>query len=315
MEQSQIIFIISLPRSGSTLLQKLLCTQDKVDSISEPWLMLPLVSMLKPSSTKAQYSHKKSSEFINDMIQEMPGEINSFYEKLRHFVLDVYSELPSDDSHFFIDKTPRYHLILDELHEIFPAAKFIYLVRNPIQITSSIMNSSNMCDNNLAKLHGYHLDLYTGFNNMANSIKVNMDKIHIVNYDSLVENNKKEIEGVCKFLNINFNDEALLNWKSISFLGAAGDETGIYTYHSVSQDSKNKWKSEKITITRKMIIRNVIQGISKSNLDILGYQKDNLLTDLRRVELDLNPLKNIKDYVNYLSYRTINFMKRKVLNY
>ncbi len=304
-----------MPRSGSTLLQKLLCTQNNIDSISEPWLMLPLVSMLRPTRTKAQYSHKKSSEFINEMIQEMPGEMNSFYEKLRNFVLDVYSELPSDDSHFFIDKTPRYHLILDELHEIFPAAKFIYLVRNPIQITSSIMNSSNMCDNNLSKLHGYHLDLYTGFNNMANSIKVNMDKIHIVNYDSLVENNKKEIEGVCAFLNIHFNDEALLNWKSISFLGMAGDETGINTYHSVSQDSKDKWKSEKITITRKMIIRNVIQGISKSNLDILGYQKDILLSELKRVELNLNPLKNIKDYFNYLSYRTINFVKSKILNY
>ena len=47
MEGKKIIFLISLPRSGSTLLQKMLTVSPEIYSVAEPWLMLPLAFMLK----------------------------------------------------------------------------------------------------------------------------------------------------------------------------------------------------------------------------------------------------------------------------
>ena len=35
------IFLFSLPRSGSTLLQRVLMSHKDIASVAEPWLMLP----------------------------------------------------------------------------------------------------------------------------------------------------------------------------------------------------------------------------------------------------------------------------------
>ncbi|WP_189477523.1 sulfotransferase [Halioglobus pacificus] len=40
MEQTELIFLISQPRSGSTLTQRLIATHEEVFTRSEPWLML-----------------------------------------------------------------------------------------------------------------------------------------------------------------------------------------------------------------------------------------------------------------------------------
>ena len=40
------IFIFSAPRSGSTLLQRVLAAHTQVATASEPWILLPLLSPL-----------------------------------------------------------------------------------------------------------------------------------------------------------------------------------------------------------------------------------------------------------------------------
>ena len=48
MEKIKPIFIISLPRSGSTLVQEVLLHIDNVNSHSETWILLPILFSLKP---------------------------------------------------------------------------------------------------------------------------------------------------------------------------------------------------------------------------------------------------------------------------
>lgn len=47
MSDSNLIFLISQPRSGSTLLQKLIATSNQIDTLQEPWLMLHPLYALK----------------------------------------------------------------------------------------------------------------------------------------------------------------------------------------------------------------------------------------------------------------------------
>ena len=64
---------------------------------------------------------------------------------LKSHILDLYREISkknrNDDFIYFLDKTPRYYWILNEIHELFPEAKYIYLTRNPINVFSSTMTS------------------------------------------------------------------------------------------------------------------------------------------------------------------------------
>ena len=59
-------------------------------------------------------------------------------------MLYVHTQYASDsdsDSIYFLDKTPRYYLILKELEQVFPDAKFIFLFRNPVQIYASMLST------------------------------------------------------------------------------------------------------------------------------------------------------------------------------
>ena len=62
------IFIFSLPRSGSTLLQKIIASSNEVSTSSEPWILLPLLYSQKEEGTLSEYSHKNAVLALNDII-------------------------------------------------------------------------------------------------------------------------------------------------------------------------------------------------------------------------------------------------------
>ncbi|MBT8101022.1 MAG: sulfotransferase, partial [Gammaproteobacteria bacterium] len=49
------VFLLSLPRSGSTLLQRMLMTHPAISSVPEPWLLLPIFYPRRTSGHSAEY--------------------------------------------------------------------------------------------------------------------------------------------------------------------------------------------------------------------------------------------------------------------
>ena len=58
MLDRNLIFIVSQPRSGSTLLQNLLSNNTQVNTASEPWILLRLAPFFKPSLINATFDYK-----------------------------------------------------------------------------------------------------------------------------------------------------------------------------------------------------------------------------------------------------------------
>ena len=83
-------------------------------------------------------SRKALSSFLSQI-----SEDEKFYQKqLAVFLNSLYERAIRDrNKKFFLDKTPRYYLILEELAQMFPAARFILLFRNPIAVFNSIMET------------------------------------------------------------------------------------------------------------------------------------------------------------------------------
>ena len=55
--ETGLIFLISQPRSGSTMLQKILGANKDVHTVSEPWIALHLLYMLRERGVTAEYGH------------------------------------------------------------------------------------------------------------------------------------------------------------------------------------------------------------------------------------------------------------------
>ena len=67
------LFLLCLPRSGSTLVQRVLASHAEIATVSEPWLLLPLLYSIREHGIRAEYWHQTAAQAIADFIEELPG--------------------------------------------------------------------------------------------------------------------------------------------------------------------------------------------------------------------------------------------------
>jgi len=150
------IFLLSLPRSGSTLLQRLLATAPEVSTASEPWILLPLLYALRPSGAAAEYDHQVMTQGVHDLLAQVPNGRELYLAEVKRLALDLYTAAAAPGSRFFVDKTPRYHLIAADLLEMFQDAPFAILWRNPLAVVASTVKS---WAGGRWAVHRWHVDL------------------------------------------------------------------------------------------------------------------------------------------------------------
>lgn len=287
----QPLFIISLPRSGSTLLNKLLASHSQIASHSEPWILLPIVNLTNRDNTISDYSWGMSSTGINDIKRTLESKGFQWDEILRNFANDIYSKLAEADEKenvkYFLDKTPRYHLIVDSIANIFPDAKFLILTRNPLACLSSGIETWGR---GKLRLHGQFVDLLEGPKNLSHAIELLGSRKHIVRYENLVGDTECELESIFRFLGI-AHEQVNTIFSNHSIGGSLGDPTGHKEYgKSISQQSLNKYKRTLGTWYRKRFASRYIASFDERTLEVLGYDKCSLMNDVSVLPSSLDNL-------------------------
>jgi Sulfotransferase family len=277
----QIVFLISVPRSGSTLLQKILAAHPEVASTGEPWILLPLAFMDRDRGVEAVFAHQSAARGIREMIENLPEKRRSYTAHLRRFCLGLFEDLARGKP-IFLDKDPRYYLILDFLVELFPDAKFIFLFRNPLDVMCSMMSTWL---NDRLMLHAYHVDLYEGVRLMSRGCRDYADQSINVHYERLVGSPRQEVHRVCDFLAISYCDELLAKYKEVDFGGSMGDPTGIHRYEGVSTASVNIWPKRLNNWYRIRFARKYLQALGDDALAPWGISLDEFEKAVRKMNI------------------------------
>ena len=134
----QPLFLLSLPRSGSTFTQRLLSAHPKISTCPEPWLLLPLLYTLRERGSYTEYGHYLMHAGVRDLCAALAGGEAAYRKTLARTALDLYGQAADADARYFLDKTPRYHLIAEELPALIPQGKLIFLWSNPLAMLASI---------------------------------------------------------------------------------------------------------------------------------------------------------------------------------
>ncbi len=104
-----LIFLISQPRSGSTLLQHILGSHSQIHTLPEPWLMLHPVYALRSSGYNAEYQAKTAYLALEEFLENIPNGNQVYYEAIGKMISHIYqTSLNTVNKQFFLDKTPRY---------------------------------------------------------------------------------------------------------------------------------------------------------------------------------------------------------------
>jgi len=310
------VFLISLPRSGSTLLQKMLSVSPNVHTVAEPWIMLPFAYMLEREGIAAEYGHGICYDAIDDLISRLPDGHDDFRKQVRSFVLGIYNKAANSSGNgIFLDKTPRYYLIVPFLHDVFPDAKFIFLFRHPLDVLASIFKSWQK--NRFSPLlQENYIDLIKGPKLLASGYRLVKNHGLAVSYSSLVSDPKTSLIKICSHIEIDFLPEMLTEYKKIQFSGRMGDSFGIKTYTKVSPSSVEKWREFTTNHYRKIYVKRYLQFLGTDLLLSFGINKNTLMDEIDQIQVSwFSWLLSLRDFIGDIGFRFSLLVKRLGLIY
>lgn len=324
MNSIKPIFIFCMPRSGSTLLQRVLMSNVNISSSSEPHILLPLAHTLKREGVVAQYMHQNVVKATEDLIASLPHKHEDYFKLVREFVNSIYQLLSDPKATYFLDKTPNYHWIIPEIHDIFPNAKFIFLFRNPVQSLSSAIKTFGKGRFNRVEM--FYLSAVDGFEELSKGYQLLKNKSYCLKYEDFIQNPEFHLKEISAYLNLEYDNRMIENFNSQKLNGRLGDPTGIKDYNSINKTSTEKWRLVFNTRFRKQFLKNYIKKHSEESLIIQGYDKNEICTDIESLNTNgkYNIITDVKDVIrlnligrfkiNLFFGKNLKWIKNKYLN-
>ena len=192
------IFIVGLPRSGSTLVETLLSDNEKIKGLGENSVINMAVLNQVSNKIFAKNFDKKNFEFLIDC------------SELKQFVLKKFSNLMEFNENIrIVDKTLENFFNIDIILKLFPNAKFIHCFRNlndaVIAIFQSLLPTLSWT-HNLDDITNYIDDYLKAINYFKNK---HPDKIIDVKLENLTDNNEKIAKKIFNFCNLDWNEKSL----------------------------------------------------------------------------------------------------------
>jgi len=295
-QQAKPIFLFSLPRSGSTLMLKVLSAHEKIASVSEPYLMLPLCYAHRKEGVAAEYSHIITSNGIRNVIANMPNKEEDYFKFMGEFTSRVYASLCQHNETYFLDKTPFYFYSIPEIAKVHPDAKFIFLFRNPVQIFASMMTTFN--NNRFFKNYRRHNQLVLGPALLAEGYELLKERSCMVRYEDFVVNPGEQLQKILKYLDLDYHEDMLTQYINQDLRGGMGDPTGVSSYNAIMPKSLDKWKSVFNTAYRKKVLLNYISNIPEGFFNTAGYNKHQITEEIRKNKASIG-YRNIQDMADY----------------
>ena len=280
------VYIFSLPRSGSTLVQRVLGRSPRVKTVAEPWVLIPFFTSLKKDTALAFYGHNYCAQAINDFVTKLPEEAETYQEGVKKMAEYLYASLCDDSISYFLDKTPRYHLVATEIIKTFKAeAKYILLLRNPLDVISSIVES---VAHGRWNLHKWEIDLFEGLKNIHALFDSYSSQLCILHYESLVSGDLTSWKELFGYLELDF-DESYVAGLSRHQINGMGDPTGQKKFDNLSSLSVGKWKNSITSLHRKKWLIHYLDFLGKDLCDDLGYNYSNLRDEINALST-INPM-------------------------
>lgn len=272
------IFLLSLPRSGSTLVQRVLGSYPTVATAAEPWMLLPLLTPVTPVPVMAGSWDRTISGALQDFNSQLFNGESEYLAAVRDAALRLYASAAPAGARYFLDKTPPYHHIIDQLVRTFPSARFVILWRNPLSVLASIIETLS---DGRWDTHQYRGDLFHGIANLTAARTRYADRIYSIRYEDLLDGNAGW-RALMSHLGIPFEAESLTRFQAVELPGRMGDPTGVHAYTSLSQDPLEKWRSTICNPVRIAWSERYLRWIGRERLALMGYDFDELVTDLHR---------------------------------
>jgi tetratricopeptide (TPR) repeat protein len=223
------IFILGMPRTGTTLLEQIITTYEGIETAGElhhfPHLVNQSLVKLNPDATR-------------DTVFERAGELD--WKTLGESYLAA-ARLHVGESPRFIDKYPLNFTLAGPILTAFPRARIINLTRNPMD---TCFSNYKLLFRLGTALHSYDLQTMGEYYCLYREMMLHWHsclpgKILDVSYESLVTQAEQETRRVCEFLELDWQPACLEFYKSG---GAVATASTTQVRKPINTGSLQKWR-------------------------------------------------------------------------
>ena len=226
---TKIIFICGMPRSGTTLIEQIIASHKNVSGAGE------LIYLSKSVENNFSQNNKLKKKILEEDIFSTRSKLSDDYFNLLN--------LHKFKDKIITDKAPQNFRWLGFIRIFFPNSKIIHCSRNPKDICLSLYkNSFASTDMNWSYSQENIANYYNLYSNLIEFWKNKIgDHIYDINYEKLVSNKDDEVKNLLKFCELKFDANCLNHHKikktPIKTVSVSQARQAIYT----SSVDKNKF--------------------------------------------------------------------------
>lgn len=215
---TQLCFLLSAPRSGSTLLRRMLGCHPDIYAPME----LHLMAYKDFGQRQEQLNNEDNAHLlegtivarqeVRNMQKAVSTAVDHMYASDHRSVSQFFIELdPYLEQKVLIDKTPTYafsEATLQRLKNTFPSAKFIHLSRRPNAVVKSLIDSELGQIIRFLRTSGIKQGQFPEAlwclceQNIQSALKDVPERVHQVDYESIVTSPEKTLASIHKFLGL-----------------------------------------------------------------------------------------------------------------
>ena len=216
------IFIVGMPRSGTTLVEQIISSHSKVSGLGE----LPFV---------LQFGLKITTGLLEFNSETVLKFRNNYLEKIKNF---------TENSLIFTDKMPQNFLYIGLIMATFPEAKILHIKRNTAAVCwANYKQWFKSKDLSYSYSINDTIKYYNLYEDLMNFWKKSFDnKIYEVDYESLTVNHEDEIKKLIKYLDLNWEEGCLSPEKNKRAVTTASNKQ---IRNKIFKGSSQKWKNYK----------------------------------------------------------------------
>lgn len=308
MKGENLVFLMSMPRSGSTLLSMMLSTHTKISCPPEPWLLLFAAECFNLAGVRAAPYGRNNAQIAaldfllgleyekSGILEELVINANAVSDDTKNiesiaceFVRNAYNaQLALSGKIIYIDKTPRNYTILPLIDKYFPLAKKIFLKRNPLDIALSYSATWGIQINELAGDNPTvnSRDFVEGLFILSDYFSLPDPLKYVVAYEDLVSDGSSQLAKICQFIDVDYQQSMLEFYDCHAVIqkfknAAIGDSFASKNPKAINSNSVGRG----VTGLKKSDVQSLLNLLGGNVFQALGY--GDVLGIINRIGIDV----------------------------
>jgi hypothetical protein len=288
--EDRLLFVIGSPRSGSTLLARMLGAHSRVHAPVETHLLTPLAHLgFYERVDSAPYDPVISQRGIREVVRALPGGEADYLAALRAYCNSIYESLLAGHSaQLLLEKTPAYALVLDFVARLYPRARYVVLTRHPMAIWSSYVQSFFDGDHEAAHAHNPLLERYVPA--IGRFLRERPVPVCHVRYEELVQSPEIQLARICELAGIDF-EPGMVRYGEQEGAASQPAARGLGDPMTVARETRPttaslaRWARDLSGCPDKVAqCQRILDALSDSDLELWGYGRRAIQAELTAID-------------------------------